>query len=89
MYVYSHHHIVNLWRLMSLIGGGGRCVLFLNLVDIKMLRLSLALWVAYMRLPYERINCGPFCVLTLLTQGVSTSMLFCVAPVSAMPYVGL
>ena len=44
----------------------------LALVDNKGLRLSYALWVAYMRIPYGRVNRGPFFVLALFTQCVST-----------------
>ena len=44
---------------------------FLDHVDNKGLRLSSALWVACMRLPYGRITRYPCRVLTLLTQGVS------------------
>ena len=61
----------------------------LALVDSNGLRLNSALWVVYTRLPSGRITRGPCVVLNLLLQGVSTLMYFCVAPVSAMPYVGL
>ena len=42
-----------------------------------------------MRLLSGRITWGPCVVSTLLLQDVSTLMYFCVAPVSAIPYVGL
>ena len=67
----------------------GEMCAFLALVGSKGLRLSSALWVPCMRLPSSRINRGPGVVLTLLLQGVFTLMKFCVAPVSAMPYVEL
>ena len=61
----------------------------MDLVDNKGLRLSLALCVVCMSLPSGRIACVPWCVFTLLIQGVSTLMYSFVASVSAMPYVGL
>ena len=42
-----------------------------------------------MWLPSGKITCGPGVVLNLFLHGVSTLMYFCVAPVSAMPYVFL
>ena len=61
----------------------------LSLVDSKGLSLSSAPWVSCMRLPSGRITCGPCEVLTLLLQGVSNLVWFCVAPMSSFPYVGL
>ena len=61
----------------------------LALVGSKGIRLSSAFWFACMRIPYGRITRSPCVVLTLLLKCVSTLMYFCVAPVSAMPYVGL
>ena len=61
----------------------------LALVDSNGLRLSSAFSVACIRLPSGRITRSPCVVLTLLIQGVSNLMYFCVAPVSAIPYIGL
>ena len=47
------------------------------------------LWVDCLRLPYGRITCGICCGLTLFTQDMSALIWFCVAPVSAMPYIRL
>ena len=50
----------------------GEICAVLDLVDNKGLRLSLALWIACMRIPSGRITRGPCVVFTLLLQGVST-----------------
>ena len=52
----------------------GKMCAVLDLVDNKGLRLSSALWVACMRLPFGRINNCHCCVLTLFAQGMSTFM---------------
>ena len=48
----------------------------LALVESKGIRWSCAFWVACTRLPYGRITRGPFVVLNLFLQGVSTLMYF-------------
>ena len=52
----------------------GKMRAILSLVDSKGLRLSSDLWVACMRLPFERINCGPCEAFTFLLQVVYTLM---------------
>ena len=61
----------------------------LDLVDNKRRRFSYELCVDCMRLISGKITHVTFCVLTLFTHGVSTFMYFYVAPVSAIPYIGL
>ena len=61
----------------------------LALVDTNAIMLISALWVACMSLPSGRITRGPCEVLNVLLQGVSTLVQFGVAPVCAMPCIGL
>ena len=35
IWMYIHHHIVALWILVPLIGGGVRCVLFWHLLKVR------------------------------------------------------
>ena len=67
----------------------GKICAVLYIVDKKGIRLSSALWVACTRLPFGRITCNTCYVLNLFTYDVSTLIYFCVAPVSAITYIGL
>ena len=53
------------------------------------LRFSSDLWVARIRIIFGRSTWSPLEIFTLFVQGVGTLILFCVDPVSYIPYVWL